>query len=372
MFPRTYFVNDCFNPPLAARTRAAPEADLGLAIAAMALPDEPACRAELEQWLSVFPPASIADRVLVERLAVASIEQRRAMRARSALLAEKVCTAAYRFDRAQDQKVHKYINMLCKSPERALAGLTASAAGTRHLIGRWERLKAVFDVEKTWYGADRDEVTLLQGARCGIGHLAESETAYMTWLYCLLAQPKPREAEIRQMGDHRWMPKAFQDHDPTLWIPIHRHARMLLDELVTHELSILRARERWLRTHIEEPARAAALEAARVLTGPELSVLRNEQIHDQIFHRAYQALCRSRRHPAPRRPRAVARCPEPPAVRPPLLTDAPPKTDRETNTNFFDYHAARRAVLDEVHSPASPTPAAAPLPTENPEARSEP
>jgi hypothetical protein len=124
---------------------------------------------------------------------------------------------------------------------------------------------------------------------------------------------------------------------------------MLLDELVTHELTALRARELWLRTHIEEPARATAQEAARVLTGKELALLRNEQIHDALFHRAYQALLRRHRRPsAPAgRPATPARS-EPPA-RPTVLTGERPRTHRETHTVFFDYHASRRAFLDEVY-----------------------
>jgi hypothetical protein len=210
----------------------------------------------------------------------------------------------------------------------------------------------VFDVEGTWYGEDRDEATRLQGARSGLEHLAESETAYVTWLYCLMAQPepRPRECELAQMGDPRYQPKAFQDHDADLWIPAHRHARMLLDELVTHALAEMRAREEWLRTHVEAPARAAAQETARVLSGKELALLRSEQIHDQLFHRAYRALCRSRRRSA-RAPRhAAVDRPAPDVARTRLLTGQPPRTHEQSNTVFFDYHAARRAVLDEDDS----------------------
>jgi hypothetical protein len=133
---------------------------------------------------------------------------------------------------------------------------------------------------------------------------------------------------------------------------------MLLDELVTHELTVLRAREEWLRTHIEEPARALAKERARVLEGRDLALLRNEQIHDQIFHRAYQALRRGRRRTAPApapMPRGdVALRPVTAVTRPAVLTSRPPQTHQETNTVFFDYHASRRAFLDEDYSQCTP------------------
>ena len=43
---------------------------------------------------------------------------------------------------AQEQEVEKYVKMMIKSPSEALAGLCSFAAGTRHLIARWERLEA--------------------------------------------------------------------------------------------------------------------------------------------------------------------------------------------------------------------------------------
>jgi hypothetical protein len=155
---------------------------------------------------------------------------------------------------------------------------------------------------------------------------------------------------MQELGLAELMPQAFRDHDYEVWVPSQGHARTLLDALVTHELTLLRAREAWLRTHVEEPARAAALERARVLEGRELAVLRNEQIHDQLFHRAYQALVRSRRtsRAQPARPRAAAAPSEPRAPRAALLTEAPPRTHRQAHTVFLDYHAAHRAALADI------------------------
>jgi hypothetical protein len=101
-----------------------------------------------------------------------------------------------------------------------------------------------------------------------------------------------------------------------------------------------------------------AQERARVLEGRDLALLRNEQIHDQLFHRAYQALRRGRRGaaaaaaPMPRGhvfDRAVTA-----VTRPAVLTSRPPQTHQETNTVFFDYHASRRAFLDEDYSQCTP------------------
>jgi hypothetical protein len=329
-------------------------ADTGLFLSGLALPDEEPvqCRAVLDQWLAEFPPASAGDRVLVEQLAVASIEKERARQARAAILHAKVRTAAYRFDCHEQAEVEAAAALLVKSPAEAVARLGRTAAGVRYLIGRWERLKVVFAVEQTWYGQDRDEAMRLQGVRSGKEHLAESETAYVTYLYCLMAQPDPRplEMELREIGLPELMPKTFQDHAIADWLPPHERCRELLQERMELELATLRAREAWLRTHVEEPARAAAIQRARVLEGPDLAVLRNEQIHDRLFHRAIQALRRSHGKPgaAQSLPRVTVAHGEPAMACAALLTEAPPRMHGETNTVFFDYDSARRAALEEI------------------------
>jgi hypothetical protein len=204
----------------------------------------------------------------------------------------------------------------------------------------------------------------LQGVQAGKEHLAENETAYVTYLYCLMAQPDPRplEMELREIGLPELMPKTFQDHAIADWLPPHERCRELLQEFMELELTTLRAREAWLRTHVEEPARAAAIQRARVLEGPDLAVLRNEQIHDRLFHRAYQALRRShgrRRLEPAHLPVGVARD-EPRAPRATVLTEAPPRTHREAQAVFFDYHASRRAALEEITTGRSALSSAAP------------
>jgi hypothetical protein len=46
--------------------------------------------------------------------------------------------------------------------------------------------------------------------------------------------------------------------------------------------------------------------------------------------------------------------PAPPVTRLGVLTSRPPQTHQETNTVFFDYHASRRAFLDEDYSQCTP------------------
>ena len=82
-----------------------------------------------------------------------------------------------------------------------------------------------------------------------------------------MAQPEPRPDEVRQLGDPARKPQAFHDHDPALWMPFHHQCGEQLAALAAHKLADLRAREAWLREELEEPARAAAREQARVLAG---------------------------------------------------------------------------------------------------------
>jgi hypothetical protein len=104
-----------------------------------------------------------------------------------------------------------------------------------------------------------------------------SEPAFLTYLFCLRAQPKPDMAEMRWLANDLRRPKGLCDHEPEQWLPAREHCRRLLPELVAHELAPLRAREAWLREYVEGPAR-----------GPDavdLVSLRAERLHEQAFHR---------------------------------------------------------------------------------------
>jgi len=319
-----------------------------LDVEALALPDEsPAqLRALLDAFLADYPPASIGDMVILEQVVVASIDRSRALQARTSLLSEKVRTAELRFDQAQQNEVETYKAMLPEAPARALAGLHQTAAGCRHLISRFERLEAILRVDGTLYGQDRDELCLLQASRPERELHPHSDTAFVTWFYCLLAQPDPKDAEVTRIGDRKLMPKAFQDHDCGLWIPDPPRCAQLLSDLVTHKLILLRARAEWLRLNVEEPARTAARVQARVLTGSDLELLRAEKFHDQAFHQAYQTLLKQR-PPAgtPVPPTAQPRPPQPP--RPGLFTSPLPPSDAAGGAGVLDFHSTRRAVVEQ-------------------------
>jgi hypothetical protein len=347
-----------YNPVVPGRLP--PRAGIARNVAAYELPGEQPgrCQTLRDAWLAEFPMVQGGDLALIDQVVTATLDRERSLEARTAILTERIRTAELRFDQAQEQQVAACVALLPSDPVQALAGLNQTAAGTRYQIQRWERLEEILKVEGTWYGQDRDEAILLQGVRAGREHMAGSEAAYVTTLYCIHAAPEENIPAFRELADPAVKPKQFVDHHASLWMLLPSHARELLGELVAHHLAPLRAREEWLRIHVEAPARAAAARAARVLTGKDLAVLRAERLADQSFHQAYQALLnRNRRRTAAAwscpltqavafeiAPAPLSPAPSPPSSLPGRLTTCPPGA-------FFDYHSARRAALEELDVP---------------------
>jgi hypothetical protein len=316
-----------------------------LAIEALALPDEAPghLSALLQGYIDEIRPAGRTEQALVEQLAVSTIEKERILRARTAILAQKVRTATFRFDQSQEAEVQALVELLPAQPARALAGLNRSAAGTRYQISRWERLAAILEVEPTWQGQDRDEVAILLGAKPGLSNVASSETAYLIHLYCITANPHWKRADLNELANPACKPETFRDHDPSDWAVKVPQSQQLLRELAARELGRLRPREAWLRENIEEPGRLTAREQARVLTGKELDLLTAERHHDTLFHRASKALNQRPRRPG-RRPSPPRREWSDPAAPPPTLFDVPPPSERAPEA-VLDYHFAHREVL---------------------------
>ena len=91
--------------------------------------------------------------------------------------------------------------MLETQPGAAVVGLKRSALGVRFLIGRWERLLGLIQEEGTLYGNDRNEAINYQGAKASNPEdLFQSEGAYLTYLYCLMCQPEPKDEHVRGHG----------------------------------------------------------------------------------------------------------------------------------------------------------------------------
>jgi hypothetical protein len=131
--------------------------------------------------------------------------------------------------------------------------------------------------------------------------LAISEPAYLTWLYCLVAQPQPKQADADLLRRPDVMPKSIQDRKPDHWPPTPEHSRAQLRALVERELPPLVALAERLRVEQEEPLRAGVRLRAQTLTsagGDGLRLLREIALHERAFQRAHDALLRAQRQAA--------------------------------------------------------------------------
>jgi hypothetical protein len=309
----------------------------------------PELGARLDQWYEYYQPMTPGECELIDMAVMASTLGRRVHACRTEMVNQEIRTAVFSFDCAQEDEVEAYRAMLAIQPGRAVLGLKRSALGVRFLIERWERLERLLREEGTWYGNDRNEAIAYQGARATpVESLFDSEGAFLTWVYCLMAQPDAKDQDFIALGDERVMPAALKDRKSEHWLPLRPVCRQILEDLVARELAFLRPREEQLRRAYEEPARDGAEIRKQVLEGPDgAHLLQHERAHELHFHRAYQAFIKGRKESArtgllPGQPQpalhgpadttAVAAAPEPE----PGATSSPVAHSRETRKREAD------------------------------------
>ena len=236
-------------------------------------------RGRLDEWFTFYRPATPGECELIELAVMASVQRRRVLGHLTEVVNQKIRTAVLDFDRDQEDEVERYRAMLETAPGAAVLGLKRSALGVRLLISRFERLERLLRRDGTLYGNDRDELINYQGAVAAPPEsLSRSERAYLTWLYCLMAQPAPKDKDFVAVGNERWTPPSLYDRDPRDWLGGKAVSRKILKDLVERELAGLRQREELLRTNYEEPARDGAELRKQVLEGPEgVLLLRHER-----------------------------------------------------------------------------------------------
>ena len=158
-------------------------------------------RARLQEWYGFYVPESPGVCDLMEMAVMSSIQWRRVLGHMTEAVNHRIRTAFFDFDCAHEDEVQRYRAMLATSPGAAILGLKRSALGVRYLIMRWERLESLLLRDGTWYGGDRNEAINCQGARADPPEsLSESEAGYLTWLYCLMAQPAPKDQHFFEIG----------------------------------------------------------------------------------------------------------------------------------------------------------------------------
>jgi hypothetical protein len=252
---------------------------------------------ERDDWIHFYDPASPLERGFIAHAVQAEEDRNECVRVRAALRDEAVRMANRYYEEAEEDAIDGFRRMLDGDPWAAVVGLKRSAAGCRWLIARWEHLEQALSAGGTWYGCDRIEAIQLQGLSAMVDDLYISESAYMTWLHCLVAQPNPKERDIALVLDRRVMPKALQDRDVEVWPGDRAVSRAALEAIVARELPALRAREELLRVRYEEPARAAAKEKAlaRLACDKEqVALLRAQRGHEQSYERACRTFVKVR------------------------------------------------------------------------------
>jgi hypothetical protein len=276
-------------------SRAGPLPAPGVWIEGLALgserPEE--LRGRLDAAYAAYAPELPTEVALVDQATLAQIEIERCHRSRAALRAAKVRTALRGFDQAQEDEVLRLSRELDGDPRVAVTGLKRFSAGVRFLIERWERLGRQLEQDQTWFGADRIEAIQLQGLSAMVDDLYISEQAYWTWVWCLAAQPNPKQRDIDLVLHRRNMPKRLQDMDHPVWRPDPDESRARLHQLVAEALPPLRELEIQLRTQYDEPARAEAVERALArVDKDEQHLLRALRSHEQSLAQAHKALAK--------------------------------------------------------------------------------
>ena len=252
--------------------------------------------ARLDAWYDDYQPSTPGECELLDLAVMASVTLRRTLGCLTEIVNEQVRTAIFRYDCSHEDDVQRYRDLLPTEPGVALVGLKRSALGVRFLIGRWERLLRLLHQEGTLYGNDRNEAIHYQGARATTREdLFQSEGAYLTYLYCLMCQPEPKDEHLVDIGNERFMPTALMDRDIAHWSGPIEISRTLLIELAERELAHLRPREELLRVNYEVPGRDGAEVRRQVLAGPlGAQLVRQAELHERQFHRAYSAFLKGR------------------------------------------------------------------------------
>ena len=253
-------------------------------------------RAKRDAWYAFYRPSSPGEFEYLNTAVMSSIGVERVQATLTEIVNHEIRTAIFAHDCEQEDTVARYRAMLETQPGAAVVGLKRSALGVRFLLSRWQRLLRLILDEGTLYGADRNEYINYQGSKVTTPEdLFHSEGAYLTYLFCLMCQPAPKDEQFIAMGNERWMPAGLMDREPKEWLGQASLCKQLMIGLAEREILSLTQRERVLTQHHETPARNSAEIRKQVLASPlGMQLVRLGETHQRRFDRAFQAYLKGR------------------------------------------------------------------------------
>src|SRR5262245_37669225 len=229
----------------------------GLRIETLALPGEDAkeLRELLDWWTDYYQPASPGEAELIEMAVVASIQRKRCVTLAAAAQADRIRTAAKRWDEARADEVQRLTALLETDPAAAVRLLRRTGHGCRWMITRWERLDAMLQANDpcAWTACDGAEAIRLQGFRPERDRRDEALAATLTHRVLVTLYPKLnddlegmdlRDALIRHYERKNQPPPPPECHP---WTEDRERGLAWLRATIAAHLEVLRAEEARLR-----------------------------------------------------------------------------------------------------------------------------
>jgi len=274
--------------------------DTPSAIEALALPDERP--ADLRQVWSGFAaaycPQSPGEDALIEQMAAAQIALRRARKSLTTLLSQHVREAEVRHQFGWDDSLIRNEQLIESDPKTAVRLLKRAPIGCSFLIDKWLYLKRRLQEDSTLLGMDVFLAIQLQGYSPVPDDYALSEQSFLTYVYCVMAQPAPKPLDIALFNLPEVMPKRFQDKPPEPWPPEQEFSRAQLQALIDGELAALRALHEQLKIRYQEHPPAEVRQLGPTFSPESQAQVRLEREivqYERAFQRAYDCFVKGRR-----------------------------------------------------------------------------
>ena len=221
--------------------------------------DPEAIAALQRRWDDYYRPASPAAEHLVDLCVRAQLVSDRCFRAHDHAVAGQVEEAHEMFDRARARAIAHQETFFVDDPAAAVAALAETGEGCRAMIGRWERLGGLLEVQGHWTTADCTEALGLLGMLPSPELIGADATFYLVRLCHFRCQPDAVPEAVALIMKHSDRPPGL---DPAELASLGDApaCRAWLRRLVDDRLAELGAAEEFLRTGPDAVARSRVTE----------------------------------------------------------------------------------------------------------------